>query len=118
MRRVRRRAFPLLATAVLIMIGMLSTTWWGPAILGKTAWSVPYDLWATLLDARRLAHLDLAGLYAKSTGLISFPGTAVILLPALGVIDALGYSLQTPGPAQPHPRGWRNPRPARIARAA
>jgi hypothetical protein len=103
---------------VLIMIGMLSTTWWGPAIIDKTTWSLPDDLWATLLDARRLAHLNLAGLYAKSTGLISFPGTAVILVPALAVIEALGYTLQTPGPANPHPAAWLIVGPYMIALSA
>jgi hypothetical protein len=104
--RLRRRAFPLLAAVVLVVIGMLSTTWWGPAILGRTQWSLPDDLWATLHDARRVAHLDLAGLYATGTGLISFPGTAAILVPVVAVTDALGISLATPGAANPHPTAW------------
>ena len=53
-----RRLFPLLATAGLIAIGMASTIWWGPHLVGKSDWSLPDDLWGTLVAARRLLHLD------------------------------------------------------------
>ena len=36
----RRRAFPLIASAGLIVVGMYTTTW-GPAILGRTEWALP-----------------------------------------------------------------------------
>ena len=83
-----RRLFPLLATIGLIAFGVASTTWWGPALLGKAAWSLPDDLWATMAAAQRLMHGDLAGLYTPPTRLVTFPGAAVILLPVIAIIDA------------------------------
>ena len=63
-------------------VGMAGTIW-GPRYYGKTAWALPDDLWGTLIAAQRLAHLDLAGLYTSPTQLVSLPGTAVILVPAI-----------------------------------
>ncbi len=99
-----RRAFPLLATLGLILIGMAGTIW-GPIYYHETAWAVPDDLWATLVAAQRLAHLDLAGLYTAPTNLVSFPGAAVILVPVAGVMDLAGIPIQA-GRQGVHPAGW------------
>ena len=101
-----RRLFPLLATAGLVAVGMAATIWWGPGLLGKHGWMVPHDLWGTLVAARRLAHLDVGGLYTPPTALISLPGAAVILVPVAAVISAAGLSLPIPGPHPPHPGAW------------
>jgi hypothetical protein len=113
--RPLRRLFPLLATAALIVIGMTSTTLIGPHLLGKTGWSLPDDLWGTLVAAQRLARLDLAGLYTQPTGLVTFPGAAVILVPAVAIADAAGLSLQHPGPHNAHPAVWLVAGPYMIA---
>ena len=99
-----RRAFPLLATLGLILIGMAGTIW-GPVYYHETAWAVPDDLWATLVAAQRLLHLDLAGLYTAPTNLVSFPGAAVILVPVAGVMDLAGIPIQA-GRQGVHPAGW------------
>jgi hypothetical protein len=101
-----RRLFPLLATAALVVIGMTSTTIIGPHLIDRTAWSLPEDLWGTLVAASRLVHLDLSGLYTQPTGLVTFPGAAVILAPAVAVTDAAGLSLQHPGPHNTQPTVW------------
>ena len=108
-----RRLFPLLATAGLIAVGMIATTWgthlvgiWEARLTGKPAVALPADLWATLASARRLAHLDLRGLYTSHTGLVAFPGTALILVPVVAVIGAAGLGLAAPGPQNPHPGAW------------
>jgi len=113
-----RRLFPLLATAVLIAIAMASTTWWGPLITGAHHWPLPDDLWATLAGAQRLLHLNIAGLYAPSTGLVSFPGAAVILVPVVAVMDAAGISLQVQGVHNPHPASWLVAGPYEVAVSA
>jgi hypothetical protein len=102
----KRRLFPLLATAALIGVSMGSTTWWGPLITGAHSWPLPDDLWGTLAAAQRLAHLDIGGLYAQSTGLVGFPGAAVILVPVAALIDAAGISLQIPSAHNLHPTAW------------
>jgi outer membrane lipoprotein-sorting protein len=101
-----RRLFPLLATAGLLAVGMATTTWWEPGLLAKHGWMLPHDLWGTLVAARRLAHLDVGGLYTHPTALISLPGAAVILVPVAAVIGAAGLSLQVPGPHNLHPGAW------------
>jgi hypothetical protein len=101
-----RRLFPVLATVGLLLIGMIGTTLVGPHLLGRTAYSLPNDLWGTLVAAQRLLHLDLGGLYTQPTGLVTFPGAAVILAPAVAVADAAGFSLQHPGPHYPQPAVW------------
>ena len=103
--RIGRRVFPWIASAGLVVIGMLTTTW-GPALAGRAEWALPYDLWGTLTATSRLAHGNIGGLYAAPTGLISLPGAAVILVPCVAVISALGLSLAIPGAANLHPAVW------------
>src|ERR1700744_1907150 len=82
------------------------TTTWGPTLIGRAEWALPYDLWGTLVATSRLAHGNIGGIYAPGTGLISLPGAAVILLPAAWLISALGLSLAIPGPQNLHPAVW------------
>src|ERR1700722_7862940 len=112
--RVRRRMCPLIASAGLIVIGMFSTTW-GPDLIGRREWALPYDLWGTLVATTRLAHGNVGGIYAPGTGLISLPGAAVILLPAAALVRALGLSLAIPGPHNLHPAVWLVAGPYQIA---
>jgi len=108
----------LLATVGLILIGMASTTWWGPHLAGNSAWALPLDLWGTLAAAQRLLHLDLSGLYTQPTGLVSFPGTALILVPVVALIDAAGISLRWPGVQNTHPAAWLLAGPYEMALSA
>jgi hypothetical protein len=112
-----RRLFPLLASLTLIAVGMISTTW-GIRLVGRHDWALPYDLWGTLVAARRLLHLDVGGLYTPPTGLVAFPGAAVILVPVVAVIDAAEIGLAIPGPHNAHPVAWLIAGPYEIALSA
>jgi len=112
--RLKRRVFPLIGSAGLIIVGMFTTTW-GPTLMGRTEWALPYDLWGTLIATTRLAHGNIGGIYAPPTGLISLPGAAVILLPCAALISALGLSLDIPGPHNLHPAVWLLAGPYQIA---
>src|SRR6201994_4236254 len=103
--RIGRRVFPLIASAGLLLVGMFTTTW-GPELIGRAEWALPYDLWGTLIATTRLAHGNIGGIYAPPTGLISLPGAAVILVPCAALISALGLSLDIPGPHNLHPDVW------------
>jgi hypothetical protein len=116
--RLARRLFPLIATVALVVIGMLSTTWWGPAMDGKTAWALPDDLWGTLAAASRLLHLHLSGLYTQPTGLITLPGAAVILVPVAAVADAAGIPLAVQSAHNPQPAVWLLAGPYEVALSA
>jgi hypothetical protein len=113
-----RRLLPVLATAGLMVVAMASTTWWGPALMGRNRWSLPDDLWGTLVAAQRLVHLDLSGLYTHPTQLVSLPGAAVLLAPVAAIISAAGLSLQAPGVHNPHPAAWLVAGPYEIAVSA
>jgi hypothetical protein len=112
-----RRLFPLLAAVILVAVGMFTTTW-GAELVGRHAWPLPGDLWGTLVAARRLVHLDLAGLYTRPTGLVTFPGAAVILAPVAAVIGAAGLGFAPPGPHNPQPGTWLLAGPYQIALSA
>jgi hypothetical protein len=99
-----RRILPILGVVGLIAIGMAGTIW-GPLYWGNSAWAVPDDLWASLVAAQRFGHLDLAGLYTSPTNLVSFPGTAVILVPLAAVIDLAGLPIHA-GRQGAHPTEW------------
>jgi hypothetical protein len=113
--RVRRRAFPLIGSAAFVIIGMLTTTWGPTHLMGRSEWALPYDLWGSLIATVRLSHGNIGGIYAPGTGLISLPGAAVILLPGAAVINALGLSLQLPGPHNLHPAVWLVAGPYQMA---
>jgi len=109
-----RRLFPLVATAVMAAVGMAGTIW-GPRYYGKTAWALPDDLWGTLIAAWRLAHLNLSALYTPPTQLVSLPGAAIILVPAIPVIEAAGLRLSVPYAHGPYPSLWLFAGPYEVA---
>jgi hypothetical protein len=103
-----------MASALLVIITMFTTTL-GPTMIGRAQWALPFDYWGTLIAAVRLVHLDLGGLYTQPTGLVSLPGTALILVPVAAVISAAGLSLRIPGPNHPHPAVWLVAGPYQVA---
>ena len=109
-----------MAATALIAVGMFTTTWGSPltralesSLTGKTAFALPADLWSTLTAARRILHMDLGGLYTEPTGLISFPGAALILVPVAALIEAAGLGFAAPSAVNPHPAAWLSPAPMR-----
>ena len=113
--RLKRRMIPLIGSVLFVLIGMFTTTWGPTHLLGRAEWALPYDLRGTLIGTVRLAHGNIGGIYAAGTGLISLPGTAVILLPCAALINALGLSLQIPGPHNLHPAVWLVAGPYQMA---
>ncbi len=111
------RIFPVLATAALVAVGMLTTTL-GAHLMGEQAWALPHDLWRTLVAAHRLGRLDIANLYTQPTALITFPGAALILVPASAVIDATGLGLAFQTVHNPYPDAWLVAGPYEIVLSA
>jgi hypothetical protein len=110
-----RRRFPLLATIALVAFEMLSTLWWGPALLGVRHWSLPEDLWGTLVGAQRLLHGSWSGLYTEPTALVSFPGTALILVPLVALMEVCGIPLGPDWSVAVHPAVWLLAGPYEVA---
>jgi hypothetical protein len=97
--------------------GMAGTIW-GPRFYGKTAWALPDDLWGTLIAAQRIAHGNLAGIYTLPTQLVSLPGAAVILVPAIAVIEVAGFPLSVPHAHGAYPSVWLLAGPYQVAISA
>ncbi len=112
-----RRLFPLLATVIMAAVGMAGTMW-GPRFYGKTAWALPDDLWGTLIAAQRLVHLNLGGLYTLPTQLVSLPGAAIILVPAIVIIEVTGLRLGLPSAHGAYPGVWLFAGPYQVAISA
>ena len=111
------RRYPILATCALLIVGMLTTTW-GATLVGQQSWSLPHDLWRTLVAADRLRHLDFADLYTKPTLLVTFPGAAVVLVPIVVLIDATGLGLGFQTAQNPYPPAWFIAGPCEILLSA
>ncbi len=113
--RLKRRTVPLIGSTLFVLIGVFTTTWGPTHLMHRAEWALPYDLWGTLDATVRLSHGNVGGIYAPGTGLISLPGAAVILLPCAALINALGLSLQLPGPHNLHPAVWLVAGPYQMA---
>ncbi len=102
---LRGRAWPL-AMTVASVVGAMG--WSLLAVVhsdGLVMWRVPGDIWGTLRGAHVVAWGDIGGVYRAGTGLVSFPGTAVLLVPVALVSSALGLTESFPYPL-PHPTAW------------
>lgn len=105
--RARRRAVPLalvVAGAGAVLLSSLGF----PLHAGWTTvvwWRVPADIWATMRSAHTILWGDLGGVYGSGTGLVAFPGAALLLLPAAAVSQALHLTESFPM-ALPHPTAW------------
>jgi hypothetical protein len=97
---------------------MGTSIWWGPAIVGNGQWQVPDDLWGALLAAHRLLALDPGGIYGSATGLVSFPGAALLLVPPAAVLQLAGIGVSSPGVHNPHPGSWIVAGPYEVAVSA
>lgn len=104
-RALRRNALPLAATAVSVVAAMAWSMLCSVHADHMVWWRVPGDIWSTLRAAHVIAWGDLGGIYGAGTGLVAFPGAALILVPVALVSSALGLSESFPD-ALPHPSAW------------
>jgi hypothetical protein len=111
---VLRRLSVIVASVGLVVTGMIISTG-GAHLIGHAAWGLPNDLWATLVAAERLWRGDLAHLYTQPTALVAPPGTAVILLPAAGIVMGLGLTPGPPVTQSPTPSAWWAAGPYEVA---
>jgi hypothetical protein len=107
-----------MATLGLIAFEMASTLWWGPAIMGVKHWSLPDDMWGTLIAAQRMMHSSFSGLYTPPTALVSLPGTALVLVPLAALLALFGIPLGPNWSVALHPAAWLLTGPYEIAIAS
>src|SRR5579859_1681277 len=71
-----------------------------------------------MIAAPRLLHRQLSGLYTSPTQLVSLPGAAVILVPAVALIDVIGLHLTVPHAHGAYPSVWLLAGPYEVAVSA
>jgi hypothetical protein len=92
LRRLRRRAWPLLVMVVFAVVGMAYSLWWSPVVHHTHAWVIPGDIWSTWRAAHWVGWGALGHVYGPDTQLVTFPGVAVILAPLAMISSHLGLS--------------------------
>jgi hypothetical protein len=112
---LRRRAWPLVAMAVFVLVSMAYSLWWGPVVDHGHNWVIPGDIWSTFRAAHWVGWGDLGGIYGRDTVLVTFPGIAVLLAPVAMVSGALGLSESVYPFFLGHPTSWLLLGPAMLA---
>jgi len=79
--RLVRRKWPILLTALLVFIGLLYMFYWNPLVHHANSWATGGDLWGIYRGAHYVGWGSLGGLYSQGTGIVAFPGMAVLLSP-------------------------------------
>ncbi|MCL4445922.1 MAG: hypothetical protein M1134_03460 [Actinobacteria bacterium] len=107
-RWVNKHIAPLIATALLVVLGMNFTIWWAIEVKHEISqWLTPPDLWGSYLGSVALVHGHLTQIYSGVTGLVSLPGIVYVLAPVAAVGSALhlGVSQQFVG-GYTEPTAW------------
>lgn len=86
---LRRRAVPCALAAVVVALGLLFTFLWDPVVHHSPTWVDQSDLWGVFRGAHYVVWGDLGGVYNPETGIVSFPGMAVLLAPVAFLCDWL-----------------------------
>jgi hypothetical protein len=114
---LRRRSWPLVAAAAVVITGMAYTLLWGPLVHHSSYWIAPGDLWGTFRSAHYVAWGDIGDVYAPETGLVTLPGISVILAPIAFVSYHFHLSEAFPFPIA-HPTSWLMLGPVEMALGA
>jgi hypothetical protein len=105
LRRVRRRQWPILITAVVLGTGMAFSLLWGPVVRHKDPWIYPGDIWSAYRSAHFVAWGSLGSVYAAGTSLVTFPGILLPFAPLALLTGGLGMTESFPY-FIPHPTAW------------
>ncbi|MHB1583628.1 MAG: hypothetical protein ACYCU7_11490 [Acidimicrobiales bacterium] len=100
-----RRRSALLALLAVVVTGFAYSIWWLPLVRHANAWLTPGDLWGTYRAAHTVGWGALGDVYSSGTGLVAFPGIAVLLAPVAMLTGALGLSESFPYQLS-HPTAW------------
>lgn len=101
-----RRRWPVLAALLFVIIACLYMFGWGPLVRHTQTWVLPGDIWGTFFSARYVAWGDIGDVYRQGTGLVTFPGIAVLLAPVALLVDALHLTVSISPIFLAHPSSW------------
>ena len=79
--RLSRRKWPLIVLVPFVAIGLLYLFEWNVLVHHAPLWAVGGDLWGIYRGAHYIGWGSLGGIYTSGTGIVAFPGMAVLLSP-------------------------------------
>jgi hypothetical protein len=89
--RLRRRTWPIVASAIFVGLGLVYSYLWGPVVHHTPfVWTSPIDLWGTFNAAISFSHGHFGDAYAKNPGFLSLPGFLIVLAP-LAALGSAGH---------------------------
>jgi hypothetical protein len=89
---LRRRGVAVVVAVGVVALGILYFFCYDPVFRHSATWTDPSDLWGTFRAAHYVGWGFLGGIYNQETGMVTFPGIAVVLAPVAGLTDALHMS--------------------------
>lgn len=91
--------------SIFVALGMAYSFWWGTLVLHVNAWVISADIWGTFRAAQDVGWGYIGGIYTGSTGMITFPGIAIVLAPIAMLSGLFGLSTSFPF-ILAHPTAW------------
>ena len=86
-KRVKRRTWPIVVSAVYVVLGLVFCFRWGPVVRHvPSLWIRPVDLGVTYNAATALAHGHFGAIYQPGAGFLAYPALLFVLAP-LGAIS-------------------------------
>lgn len=102
---VQSRKWPLVATLAIVITGLAYSFWYGVLINHVNTWLTPGDIWSTFRDAHYVGWGAEGKIYRAETGLVTFPGIAVLLAPLAMLQSPLHLTASFPFYLA-HPSEW------------
>ena len=89
---IRRRGMAIVVAGGIVVLGVLYYFCFDPVFRHSATWTDPSDLWGTFRAAHYVGWGFLGGVYNQETGMVTFPGIAIVLAPVAMLSDALHMS--------------------------
>ena len=84
---LRRHGAAIVVAIAMVAIGVLYYFCFAPLFRHSATWADPGDLWGTFRAGHYVGWGFLGGIYSRETGMVTFPGIAVLLAPVAMLSD-------------------------------
>ena len=78
---------PLAICAAFFVVGMIFMFFWNPLVRHVGSWNTGGDLWGIFRGAHYVGWGFPGGIYTSGTGIVTFPGMAILLAPVAMLAD-------------------------------
>jgi hypothetical protein len=101
-RVLKVRTVPLAVGTAFVAVGLAYSFFWAPLVQHHQNWITPPDLWETYRAAHYIGWGDVGDIYNSGSGLVTFPGIALVLAPVaeltwlLKMVDSTSTFLARP----------------------